>query len=326
VGLKKDKMATKTNNKPNQKDYSFDLDKVFACMVSVQSNIPKDAFTAPVLGTERGGNGIVIKDGGIVLTIGYLVTEAETIWITDHTGTAVQGDVLGYDQESGLGLIQALGTLNAEVVPIGQSSSLKEADKVLVAGFGGQRNCISAEVIAIREFAGYWEYLLDDAIFTSPAHPNWGGAGLIGVNGELLGVGSLFIQHETVGDEVVDGNMVVPIDLLEPIIDDLLKMGRPNKKARPWLGLFGAEADGAIVVAALTEGGPAHDADVQVGDIVRAVAENEIDSLAELFRNIWSLGPAGIEVPLVLERDGDIIDVSILSVARSDMLKGPKLH
>ena len=142
----------------------------------------------------------------------------------------------------------------------------------------------------------------------------------------LLGVGSLFIQHETVGDEVVDGNMVVPIDLLEPIIDDLLTMGRPNKKARPWLGLFGAEADGAIVVAALTEGGPAHDADVQVGDIVRAVAENEIDTLAELFRNIWSLGPAGIEVPLVLERDGEIIDVSILSVARSDMLKGPKLH
>ena len=132
-------MAIKTQHKPRQKDYSFDLEKVFNSIVSVQSSIPGDAFTAPVLGTERGGNGIVIKDNGIVLTIGYLVTEAETIWLTDHTGAAVQGHVLGYDQESGLGLIQALGKLNAEVVPIGRSSSLKEADKVVVAGFGGQK-------------------------------------------------------------------------------------------------------------------------------------------------------------------------------------------
>ena len=120
--------------------------------------------------------------------------------------------------------------------------------------------------------------------------------------------------------------MVVPIDLLAPIIDDLLKMGRPNKKARPWLGLFGAEADGAVVVAALTEGGPAHDAEVEVGDIVCAVAGNEIGSLADFFRNIWSIGPAGVDVPLLVERDGDIMEISIPSVARSDMLKGPKLH
>ena len=319
-------MVIKTQHKPQQKDYSFDLQKVFNSIVSVQSSIPGDAFTAPVLGTERGGNGIVIKDNGIVLTIGYLVTEAETIWLTDHTGAAVQGHVLGYDQESGLGLIQALGKLNAEVVPIGRSSSLKEADKVVVAGFGGQKNSVSAEVVAVREFAGYWEYLLDEAIFTSPAHPNWGGTGLIGGDGELLGVGSLFIQHETIGDEIVDGNMVVPIDLLAPIIDDLLTMGRPNKKARPWLGLFGAESEGAVVVAALTEGGPAHDADVEVGDIVRAVAGNEIGSLADFFRNIWSIGPAGVEVPLLIEREGEVLEIYISSVARSDMLKGPRLH
>ena len=319
-------MAIKSNNKPLQKDYSFNLEKIFACMVSVQSNIPTDAFTAPVLGTERGGNGIVIREGGIVLTIGYLITEAESIWLTDHKGKAVPGHVLGYDQESGLGLIQALGDLDVEVASIGKSSSLKAGDKVVLAGCGGQKNSVSAEVIAIREFAGYWEYLLDEAIFTSPAHPNWGGAGLIGSNGELLGVGSLFIQHETFGDEVVDGNMVVPIDLLEPIIDDLLNFGKPNKKPRPWLGLFCTEADGAIVVAALTENGPAHKANVEVGDILRSIVDNEIDSLADLFRNIWAIGPAGVEVPLVLERDGEILDVSIQSIARSDMLKGPKLH
>ena len=319
-------MAIKSNNEPLQKDYSFNLETVFACMVSVQSNIPIDAFTASVLGTERGGNGIVIREGGIVLTIGYLITEAESIWLTDHKGKAVPGHVLGYDQESGLGLIQALGKLDVEVVPIGKSSSLKAGDKVVLAGCGGQKNSVSAEIIAIREFAGYWEYLLDEAIFTSPAHPNWGGAGLIGSNGELLGVGSLFIQHETVGDEIVDGNMVVPIDLLEPIIDDLLNLGKPNKKPRPWLGLFCTEADGAIVVAALTENGPAHQANVEVGDILRSIADTEIDSLADLFRNIWAIGPAGVYVPLVLERDGEILDISIQSVARSDMLKSPKLH
>jgi S1-C subfamily serine protease len=319
-------MAIKFNNKPLQKDYSFNLEAAFACMVSVKSNIPNDAFTAPVLGTERGGNGIVIREGGIVLTIGYLITEADSIWLTDHKGNAVLGHVLGYDQESGLGLIQALGKLDAEVAMIGKSSSLKVGDKVILAGCGGRKNSVSAEVITIREFAGYWEYLLDDAIFTSPAHPNWGGAGLIGSNGELLGVGSLFIQHEIVGDEVVDGNMVVPIDLLEPIIDDLLNFGKPNKKPRPWLGLFCAEADGSIVVAALTEYGPAHQANVEVGDILRSIVDNEIGSLADLFRNIWAIGPAGVKVPLILERDGEILDISIQSIARSDMLKGPKLH
>jgi len=321
-----DIMAVISKNKPNQKDFSFDLTKTFASMVSVQSRIPSDAFTASVLGTERAGNGIVIREDGLVLTIGYLITEAETIWLTDHTGKAVQGHVLGYDQESGLALLQALGKLDSEVIQLGKSSRLKENDKVVIAGHGGIGNSVSAEVIAIREFAGYWEYLLEAAIFTSPAHPNWGGTGLIGDNGELLGVGSLFIQHETTGDMTADGNMIVPIDLLEPIFDDLLALGKPNKNARPWLGLFGAEVEGSIVVAALTSDGPAHQADIQVGDIIRYVSNNNVNSLAGFFKKVWALGEAGIEVPLIIDREGEILEVAISSIARADMLKRPKLH
>ena len=319
-------MAIISKNRPNQKDFSFELGKPLKSIVSVQSRIPSDAFTASVLGTERAGNGVVIRDDGLILTIGYLITEAEAIWLTDHTGSAVQGHVLGYDQESGFALVQALGQLNAEAIEIGKSASLNETDKVIIAGHGGVQNAVSAEIISIREFAGYWEYLLESAIFTTPAHPNWGGAGVIGENGDLVGIGSLFIQHETTGKTAADGNMIVPIDLLRPIYDDLLNIGRPNKKARPWLGLFGAEVEGSIVVAALTSDGPAHRADIRVGDIITAVSTKRVTTLANFFRQVWAQGEAGVEIPLEVDRDGEILDISITSVARTDMLKQPRLH
>ena len=319
-------MAIISKNRPNQKDFSFELGKPLKSIVSVQSRIPSDAFTASVLGTERAGNGVVIRDDGLILTIGYLITEAEVIWLTDHTGSAVQGHVLGYDQESGFALVQALGQLNAEAIEIGKSASLNETDKVIIAGHGGVQNAVSAEIISIREFAGYWEYLLESAIFTTPAHPNWGGAGVIGENGDLVGIGSLFIQHETAGEAASDGNMIVPIDLLRPIYDDLLNIGRPNKKARPWLGLFGAEVEGSIVVAALTSDGPAHRANIRVGDIITAVSTKRVTTLANFFRQVWAQGEAGVEIPLEVDRDGEILDISITSVARTDMLKQPRLH
>ena len=319
-------MAVISKNRPNQKDFSFELGKPLKSIVSVQSRIPSDAFTASVLGTERAGNGVVIRGDGLILTIGYLITEAEAIWLTDHTGSAVQGHVLGYDQESGFALVQALGQLNAEAIEIGKSASLNETDKVIIAGYGGVQNAVSAEIISIREFAGYWEYLLDSAIFTTPAHPNWGGAGVIGENGDLVGIGSLFIQHETTGESTADGNMIVPIDLLRPIYDDLLNIGRPNKRARPWLGLFGAEVEGSIVVAALTSDGPAHRADIRVGDIITAVSTNKVTTLANFFRQVWAQGEAGVEIPLEVDRDGEMLDISIASVARTDMLKQPQLH
>ena len=318
-------MEQERAHSPRQEDYGYDLDRIYASLVGVRTAIPDDAYTADLLGTERSGNGVVIREDGLVLTIGYLVTEAEQVWITDNFGRAVAGHVMGYDQETGFGLIQALGHLDLPALPLGDSDVLNEGDSVVIGGLGGRKGAIAAEVMAIREFAGYWEYLLDKAIFTAPAHPNWGGCGLIGPDGSLLGIGSLMVQ-QTGEDTAIDGNMVVPINLLKPILEQLSTYGRVEKPSRPWLGLFGTEVQDQVVVAALSANGPADEADIKVGDIGVAVDDEQVKSLAEFFRHVWSLGDAGVTVPLSLARNGEILSTNVRSIARDALLKSPALH
>lgn len=322
-------MADKSQKRPKPEDFAFDLEEVFASMVSLRTHIPPDAFTAPVLGTERSGHGVVIREDGLILTIGYLVTEADEVWITDYEGRATRGHVLAYDQECGLGLIQPLGHIQLKAMEIGNSADVRKGDPVLVVGFGGIKSSICAEVSGVREFAGYWEYLLEEAIFTSPAHPNWGGTAVVGQRGELLGIGSLFIQNDKTIPAVIsgpDGNMVVPIDLLSAIIDELLEHGQLNREPRPWLGLFGTEQEGKVIVAALTEDGPADIADVEVGDIIVSVDGTPVDSLANFFRYCWRIGPAGVSVPITVERGVSTLNLDIPTIARADLLKAPQLH
>src|SRR5579863_1360792 len=246
---------------PKSGDIGFDLDRALESIVTVQSTIPSDAFTAQILGTERAGSGVVIGESGLVLTIGYLVTEAETIWLRGASGPPVPGHPLATDQETGLALVQALGALTLPALAFGSVRAASVGDPVvMIGGGGGRKQSVRARIVAKQEFSGYWEYHLDEAIFTAPAHPLWGGAGLIGADGELLGVGSLLVQQVTGKGGSQDLNMVVPIDLLPPILDDLLNFGRINKPARPWLGTYSMENDGKIVVANVAENGPAADA------------------------------------------------------------------
>ena len=203
---------------------------------------------------------------------------------------------------------------------------MREGDQMVLAGAGGRRAAITANVIAVREFAGYWEYLLDEAIFTAPAHPNWGGTGLIDADGRLVGIGSLFVQQSQGGGQPVDGNMVVPIDLLKPILDDLTLRGSRNAPSRPWLGVYATEAEDRVVVAGLADGGPAEQAEVETGDIILRVAGHPIGTLAELFRRVWALGPAGVDVPIAISRDGEQFDLTIESIARGSLLKTPRVH
>jgi len=196
---------------------------------------------------------------------------------------------------------------------------------VIVIGHGGLGHALKAKVIAKREFAGYWEYVLDEALFTAPAHPQWGGAALVGSDGRLLGVGSLVIEESQNGRKV-EGNMSVPIDLLEPILEDLLKFGRPNRPSRPWLGMYTMEANGQLVVAGIADNGPAARAGVRQRDLVLEVAGSRVTALAELFRKVWSLGPAGTEIPLTLGRDGDLVRARLRSADRNDFLRKPQLH
>jgi S1-C subfamily serine protease len=181
-------------------------------------------------------------------------------------------------------------------------------------------------VVGKQEFAGYWEYVLDEAIFTAPAHPNWGGTALIGPAGDLLGVGSLQLERARDRGPNEHLNMIVPIDDLKPILDDLMKYGRPNRAPRPWLGLYATEVEGKIVVVGLARRGPAQAADIRTGDIILAVAGREVSELATMFRKVWSLGDAGVDVPLLIYRDGRTFEVTIPSGDRTRFLKGPSLH
>jgi S1-C subfamily serine protease len=310
---------------PKPEHYAYDLNAALGSIVGLRAIIPADAFTAETLGTERAGNGVLIREG-VVLTIGYLITEAQTIWIHLSDGRPVPGHVLAYDQETGFGLVQALARLDLAPLPIGQSKAAKLGDAVVVAGAGGRKHSVVARIVAKQEFAGNWEYVLDEAIFTEPAHPFWGGTAMIGDRGELLGIGSLQVQ------QVIDRatpqllNMIVPIDILKPVLQDLLTAGHPNRPPRPWLGLNATEVDDKIVIARVSTGGPSSRANLRTGDIVLAVAGSQISDLAGFFRKVWSLGNAGVEVPLTIHRDGRTFEARVTSGDRNRFLKGPSLH
>jgi S1-C subfamily serine protease len=314
------------NLQPDPNDYPYDLDRALSAVVGLRSYIPPDAFTAGMLGTERAGSGVVIRGSGLVATIGYLITEAETIWITSSDGRAVAGHALAYDQETGFGLVQALGKLNLPALELGDSDSLKVGDQVVFAASGGRHHSVETRVVGRQEFAGYWEYVLDDAMFTAPAHPFWGGCGLIGGDGKLMGIGSLILQQGDRKGRRLDMNMVVPIGLLSPILNDLLTYGRVNRPARPWLGMTATEADDALLVGSVSDHGPAEQAGVRVGDRVLAVNGEDVGDLAGLWRRVWASGSAGAEVKLRILRDTGAVTISVRSGDRAKFLKSPKLH
>jgi len=322
---KQSEWAFPAEMRPRPEDWRFDLDGALEAVVQLRAEIPEDAFTAQILGTERVGNGVVIRDDGLVLTIGYLITEASTIWLTTNKGVVVPAFPIAYDQVTGFGLVQPLGKVGVRPLPRGAAASCRIGENVVVAGHGGRAHALRATVFAKREFAGYWEYLLDEAIYTAPAHPQWGGSALIGSDGKLLAIGSLLVQ-EKVDAGTLQGNMLVPIDLLAPILDDMLKLGRPAQPPRGWLGMYATEAGGKLVVAGLAPGGPAERAGVKVGDVVVDVAGEKPGSLADLWRRTWARGGPGSEVPLKLMRKSALMEARLRAADRQDFLKKPHLH
>ncbi len=314
---------------PNPEDLGFDLKAALRAIYLIRTRAPEDGFTAQSLGSERAGHAVLIDERGLLLTIGYLVVEAESVWLVDCDGGAIEGHVLGADSETGFGLVQMLGRPSVAPLTIGTAKDLKMGDPAILAGFGGCGQAVDVEVVGRREFAGYWEYLLDSAIFTSPPHPFWGGAALIGMDGTLKGIGSLFVQESVVnedGGEPREGNQVVPIDLLHGIKDELPNHGQRLTPPRPWLGMFSAESAGKVVVAGLWDGGPADQAGLEAGDLVLEIAGEPVECMAKMYKTVWSLGAAGITVPMTLFRDKRIIEVEVESASRADFYKKPGLH
>jgi len=310
---------------PKAGEYDFDLERALTSIVGLRTMVPDDAFTAETLGTERGGHGVIIRDG-VVLTIGYLITEAEEVWISLADDSVVPGHPIAYDQTTGFGLVRAPGQLDLPILPLGRSSVAQPGNRVVMAGAGGRRHALAATIVAKQEFAGYWEYVLDEAIFTAPAHPYWGGAALIGAGGDLLGIGSLQVEQRTAGGEGGQLNMIVPIDLLKPILDDLLSSGRAARPPHAWLGLFATDLEGKVFVVGVYAGAPADQAGLKPGDLVQSVAGEPVASLADFFRKVWSVGPAGVSVPIVVSRDGETINAHITSSDRELFLKKPRMH
>ena len=312
--------------RPRHGAYGFDVDQALRSVLALQARVPADAFTAEVLGTERVGNAVVIGPER-VLTIGYLVTEAEEVTLTTAEGREVPAHVLGVDADTGFGLLHALEPLDLPGLPLGDSRQLKRGAPVIVAGAGGASHALAAAVTAREPFAGYWEYALDAALFAAPAHPHWSGAALIGEAGELLGIGSLHVEGrgEGKGASTEPQNMFVPIELLAPILDDVA-CGRIAHPPRPWLGVFCQEIENHVVVVGASPGSPARKAELARGDIIHAVAGEVVDDLGDFYRKMWALGAPGVDVPLVLQREGDVFGVVLASVDRRKLLKARRLN
>lgn len=295
--------------------------RVLPAIVALRAVIPRTARSAETLGTERAGHGVIIDAEGLVLTVGYLIMEAESVEIIEADGRRLTATVLAYDYESGFGLLRTALPLRAAAVPFGDSDVLKFRDVVTVAGHGGEEMAQRAVVVDRREFAGYWEYLLENAVFTSPPYGLFGGAALLGDDGTLLGIGSLFVgdAYRAHGG-TLPGNMFIPINRLKPIYA-IMREGRRPSAPKPWIGVYTQEVQGRLVIAYVSPDSPAEQAGLRRGDIIRDVGGAEVEAVADFYRKLWASGTSGATVKLGIERDGIAEDVLVRSIDRYKYLK-----
>ena len=297
---------------PGVSNLSPPVAQALSAVVGLKTTIPKDRRSAQTLGTEREGHGALIGDDGLILTIGYLIMEADSVTITDIDGNELPAYIVGYDYESGFGLVRTDRPIDLRPMSFGDSDTLELRSEAYVAGLGGEKATLKVKVAGRREFAGYWEYLLDNAIFTVPAYPLWGGSALIGQDGTLLGIGSLLVQEALgPGAPAFPGNMYVPINRLKPIFQELVANGRLSTPPRPWLGLLTVEHMGQLVVGGISDGGPADRAGLQRGDVLHALDGEVLDDVPDFYRKLWASGPAGTAVTLRMERDNDSFEVTV---------------
>jgi S1-C subfamily serine protease len=297
------------------------LQDAAAAVVAVRTKALGNARSAATLGSERSGSGVLIAPSGLVLTIGYLILEADQVEVTDSTGRSVPASVVAYDHATGFGLLRPIGPLTPRPVSLGKSGAVEKLDRVVIASSGDGGGVSVATVVSRRPFAGYWEYLIDGAIFTAPPRPDHSGAALINRSGELVGIGSLFVMDAMEPGERLPGNMFVPVDLLKPILAEMIETGRQKAGRRPWIGVNSAEDDGRLRVLRVTEDGPAEEAGLRAGDIILSVGGERFRDLADFYRKLWATGDPGVEVPLTVLQGADVRTLRVRSIDRLDFLR-----
>ena len=308
------------------------FDRLLASVVALRAQVPKEALSASRLGTDRSGSAVAIlapeTPPGLFLTVGYLVTDADMIWLTDHRGRTGPAFALAQDQDTGFALVRAVSMegLDAPPLPLGDSDAISVGDVAVVAGSGGRTGAVTGKVVARQPFTGYWEYMVEDALFTAPAHPHWAGTAVLAADGTLVGIGSLKVEQLVERRTVTDTNMSIPINLLKPVLHELLTQGRRTGAARPWLGLHTAEFRGRLLVVDVTDDSPAAKAGIKEGDAVSAIGGTAVTELADFYRTLWQLGPAGTTIPLTLRRDGERVEVTVASIDRATRLRPRRLH
>ncbi|HUP29504.1 MAG TPA: S1C family serine protease [Usitatibacter sp.] len=292
-----------------------------SAVVAIKVKALANARSNATLGQERTGSGVLIAPQALVLTIGYLILEADQVELTTSKGRTVPGIVTAYDHATGFGLVRPLTPLDVKAIPLGSSAKVDALDRLLVAAGGGEESLSVATVVAKRQFAGYWEYLIEGAIFTAPPRPDFGGAALINREGQLVGIGSLFVMDAMTPGERLPGNMFVPVDLLKPVLDEMVATGRQKGGARPWLGVSSVEQDGRLRVLRVSADSPAEKAGLAAGDIILQISGKGVERLEDFYKRLWSSGAPGVEVTLKVLKGTDVQDVKIQSIDRFEIIR-----
>jgi serine protease Do len=298
-----------------------EAEDVLAAVVRIRMTAIPTARSNATLGAKREGTGVVIDERGHIVTIGYIVIEADSIEVTTQDDKTFPATLVGYDHASGFGLLRASAPLGVRPMAMGGAADVAPREPVMVLPAGGRDAASLAYVISKRKFAASWEYLLDTAIFTSPPTLQWAGAALVSREGKLVGIGSLFVRETLETGSQAPGNMFVPIDLLKPILADLIEKGRRSGPARPWMGLSTEELHGHLLVTRVSPEGPADRAGIRNGDIVVGVSGEPVKSHEELYRKVWGLGAAGVEVPLKILQGVEMRELKVRSIDRFQYFK-----
>jgi serine protease Do len=302
-----------------------DIRKIYQSIVKIDSIVPADARTAKALGTVRGGNGVVIDDKHI-LTIGYIVVEAETITITLPNGGVVPAELIGYDHTTGFGILKTILPSKLSSLKIGDSDNLNKEETLYVLPYLTEGTPSAVKMVSRRSFTGWWEYFLDKPIYTHPMNSSFAGSALINEFGEILGIGSLYVSDAAAKGIPFPGNLFVPINDLKPILDDLILNGKRTSDVKPYMGLTSNDDTGKVMITRVNDDGPAAKAGFMENDIILKVNKINIPDTENFYKTVWSQGGPGTLLDFEIERNNQIISLKLTTMDRNDFFVKPKYY